>query len=514
MRLLKYGNIELKIYTGYEITKSSQEIVYSDCECDFTEYTAEDLPEKYQEVKIIDKNNFGDESVVAFGYVDTFDFGEMRETDVDTTIKISLLSPMKLTTLRTTTAIGTYQLKDLLQNNILQPLIDEGFEIVEMNIINRQITVNYLVETVETCMNNLSNKYNFWWYIDENKKIYIKDIDNLLKQKPTQIYDNENMIQGLQYINPTTTSEDYANVINFKSVRIYENSIATPGNNYYVNPLISNQIGTIEKNGQLNFNYPIDIKKENIIKAGKVNYDFGENYVGLYIEGKFSDNSIFSEYIDVNIYSGKYEISNNLGFEGKAGDEEKRFLLIRDSFFSNLITGIKYNKSDKNWKSITKITSMTALVDSVAKLYNDAEIYKKKNVINKTGIVETTLSMNRSWKTMDELKEIGKSQAEKNSLDVAGEIELCTDRDVINIGDVLLINKMIINSKYIVTQIKEIFNSGEMQYYITAKNSNLVENYIDVFRGEQEQENKEVDYKLNVLHYNSDNIKEIHEVVQ
>lgn len=513
-RLLKYGNIELQICDEYELTKSSQEIVYSDFKCDFTGYTKEDLPDKYQEVQIIEKNIFGYYDIKLFGYINTFDLGEMREKDVDTFININLLSPMKLTTLRTTTAIGTYNLIDLIQNYILIGLINDGFNIEYINIPNKTVTVNYLVETIETCMNDLSNKYNFWWYIDENKKIYIKDINTLLKQEPSQIYDETHMIPGLQYLKPITISDNYANVINFKNVKVYENSIAIPDSDYYINPLITNQINSIKINEQIDFNYPVDIKKENIIKAGKINNDFGESYYGLYIEGQFSDNSSFNEYILVDIASEEYMISNNIGFDGKAGDENKRFLLIRDSFFKNLIVGIKYNKDDKNISSIDRITSMTALVDSVVKLYNDAEIYNKKNVINKTGIVETTLDMNQSWKTLPELKEIGKSQAEKNLLDINGEIELCTDQNIISIGDVLLINKMIINSKYIVTQIKEIYSSGENQYYITAKNSNIIGNYIDIFKGENEQENEETEYKLNILHYNSDNIEEIHEVIR
>ena len=512
MRLLKYGNIELKIYTGYEITKSSQEIVYSDCECDFTGHTAEDLPEKYQEVNIIDKNDFGDESVVAFGYVDTFDFGEMRETDVDTTIRISLLSPMKLTTLRTTTAIGTYQLKDLIQNYILIPLINDGYTIEELNIIDRQTSVNYLVETIETCMNNLSNKYNFWWYIDENKGIFIKDIDTMINQEPSKIYDNKHRIKGLQYINPTTISEGYANVINFKNVRLYQNSIYSA--NSMINPLISQPIDIMKKESQIDFNNAVDINKNNIIKSGKANDPDSSYYKGIYFEGTYSDGTNFSEYIMVNSLTGEYLKSSNIGFDGNAGDEEKAFLLIKDSFFNNLVVGFKYNNSNKNIISIDYITSNAALIDCTVKFYNDKEILSKKGLISNTGIVEKTMDMNESWKTPNELKELGKSQSDKNSLNINGEIELCTDANVINVGDVLKIDKIIINGKYIVTQTKEHFSNGESQYYITAKNSNIVDNYIDVFRGEQGQQKEEKGYYINVLHYDEDGFNEIHEVVQ
>ena len=73
----------------------------------------------------------------------------MRETDIETDINITLLSPMKMATLRTTTAVGTYQLKDLIENTILLPLLDDGFTVGDFEIKDRQITVNYLVETIE-----------------------------------------------------------------------------------------------------------------------------------------------------------------------------------------------------------------------------------------------------------------------------------------------------------------------------------------------------------------------------
>ena len=87
---------------------------------------------------------------------------------------------MKLATLRTIILSGTYKLNDLILE-ILQPLIDDGFEIEEMEVTDRTITINYPLNTVEYCMNNLSNKFNFWWFIDEYKKIHINFFKNLKK---------------------------------------------------------------------------------------------------------------------------------------------------------------------------------------------------------------------------------------------------------------------------------------------------------------------------------------------
>lgn len=512
---LKYGETLLDVYNNYEITKSSQDVVYSDLQCDFTGRTAEELPEKYQEVSLVDIDNLNNENVLYFGYVESYNFGEMRELDVDTTINLTLFSPMKLATLRTTIAIGTYQLKDLLTNTILDPLIEEGFKIKEIDITDRQVTTNYLVKSVEYCMNNLSNKFNFWWFIDEHKNIYIKDISKLISEDPRHIYDNQNSIEGLQYIKPYIEAENYANVINFTNVRIYEFSRLLIENGETIieyNPLVNNVIQNIKNNEQINFNFPVDIKKENILKSAESNGEaFGYIY-GISIKGEYSDGTFFHFYVRYNVETKSYEISDNIGFDGE--NEDKDFLLIRDSFFNNLIVGFKYNNQTKNISVITSIYSDSALIWNINRMYNDYAIADKKNIISKTGIVEATVDMQESWKTIQELQDIGKAYMDKNSFKFDGQIELKTDRNIFNVGDIIHINKMLFNDKYIVTQIREIIRNNDEDYIVICKNANLLNNAVDVFRAEDRQENEEREYKLYITHYNKEEILERHEVVQ
>lgn len=513
---LKFGDIKLDVYNNYQITKSSQEVVYSDLACDFTNRTIDELPEKYQESKLIDIDDFGNEKILFFGYIEDYNFGEMRENDVKTEINITLFSPMKLTTLRTTTAIGTYKLKDLLQNTILLPLIEDGFTIKELDITDRQITVNFLVETVEHCMNNLSNKFNFWWFIDEYKKIHIRDISNMFKNEPKHIYDDTHVIAGLQYIKPSVDSDNYANVINFKNVRIYEYSRLTFDGNTIIethNPLIEKQIETIKKDGQINFNFPVDINQTNIIKSAKSNGIIQGTWYGIYVQGTYSDNSTFSFYIRYNNETNKFETTSNIGYDGDA-NTEKEFLLIRDSFFSNLIIGFKFNNENKNIKSITEIKSDSSLIWNINKMYNDKAIAGKRDVISKTGIIEYTINMKESWKTIQELQDIGVSYMDKNGLKFDGTIEVLTDKDIFDIGDTFYINKMLFNGTYIVTQIQQIYSNNDVDYVIICKNSNLINNFIDVFRSENEQENEEKTFKVYITHYDQDEILESHEVVQ
>lgn len=506
MTLLKYNNIYLQMYGEYNITKSSQDVVYSDIWCDYTGHTKEELPEKYQEVEIIQRTNNNTEKIIFIGYIESYTFGKMRETDIELNMNVSLYSPKKMSTLRTTTATGTFDLINLIQNRILTPLLDDGFILKEINISNHQTTVNYVAETVEYCLDNLSNKYNFWWYIDENKNIYIKDITSMVQQKPNFIYDDDNIPQGLQYIKPITSSDNYANVINFKNVRIYEKADA---NN---NKLLNLPTKIIKANDIIEFNYPIDIKKENIIKSGQSNRDTqSPNYYGLYMNGTYSNGTSFSAYIKVT--NDVYEMSDNIDFDGNE-NATRDILLIRDSFFNNLIVGFKFNNSNYNISSITSIGSDSALVWNVNKFYNDKGINDKKGKISNTGIVELTINMNESWKTIQELSKIGASYLEKNSLNMADSIEMAIDNNIFKVGDTIYIDKMMINGTYIITQINEAYSENDINYIITAKNGNMLNTFIDVFRGENTAENDTKTYKLYVTHYQEEEIVERFEVVR
>lgn len=516
MTRLVYGDIELKVLNGYSMIKSSQEVTFNSISCDYTGYTQEDLPDKYQEVKLVENGK-----VLFFGYVDSYTFKEMREIDIDTEIEITILSPMKLATLRTVILSGTYKLLDLIPE-ILQPLVDDGYKIEDLDVSNKTITVNYPLNTVEYCMNNLSNKFNFWWFIDELKGIHIKDISLMLSKKPNYIYDSDNKIPYLQYIKPTVNSEGYANVVNFKNVRIYEYSNLTMNGNTISNshnPLINGQITSpIKKDGQIDFNYPCDINKDNILKSGisigKTDQYLYSYLYGIYILGTYSDNSTFQVYIRYNRSTG-LEVSSNVGFDGNENDQNKEFLLIRDSFFKNLITGIKFNNENKNLKTIETIMSDSALIWNINRMYNDSAIYNKKGTVSNTGIIETTIDMNESWKTLQELREIGVSYMNKNSLKFDGEIELKIDTSCnIEVGNTIKINKMLFNGIYIVTKIQTTVENNEKQWLINCKNGNMLSNFIDIFRGENSQDNGEKTYKISIVHYEEEKINEVFEVIK
>jgi hypothetical protein len=506
--MIEYGDIQLKIIEGYDLTKSSQTVSFSNLTADFTNHNSSDLPQKYQECKI-----YVNEKLKFIGYINGYSFKEMREKDEFLEIEFELLSPMAMTTIRTQIATGTYQLKNLIEF-VLEPLIDDGFQIKEINITDRQLTVNYVCETIEYIMSDLSSNYNLWWFIDENKNIYVKDINIMLNSEPKHIYDDTHKINGLMYLKPTIMSQDYANVVNFKNVRIYQYSRQEFNGNEH-NPLINEQISTMTNGKELDFNYPIDFNENNILKSaisvGK-SMTVPDWIYGLYISGFYTDNTTFSLYKYYDTIEKKWYISENIGFDGNE-DSNQEFLLKRDPFFSNLIVGFKYN-GNKTIKSITSIESDSALIWNVNKFYNDKGINDKKNKISNSGIIELTIDMNEQWKTLPELMDIGASYINKSSLSLGGQLEIGIDKNTFNVGDIIEINKMIFNGKYIITSVKERNTKNHCEYIATCKNTNVEDNYINLFRGKTSQENSDRIYQTYITHYTQEGIKETHEVVK
>lgn len=503
--MIEYGDVQLKLIEGYDLTKASQTVSFSNLKADFTNHNPSDLPQKYQECRV-----YVNDKLKFIGYINGYSFNEIREKDKYLEIEFELLSPMAMTTIRTQIATGTYRLKDLIEF-VFEPLIDDGFQIKEIDITDRQLTVNYICETIEYIMSDLSSDYNLWWFIDENKNIYVKDINIMLNSEPKHIYDDTHKINGLMYLRPTIMSQDYANVVNFKNVRIYQYSRQEFDGNEH-NPLISQQISTMTNGKDLDFNYPIDFKENNILKSANSMTNSGLFIYGLYIKGTYTDNSTFELYKYYHIIEDKWYISDNIGFDGNE-DSNQEFLLKRDPFFSNLIVGFRYNGS-KTIKSITDIKSDSIITWNVNKFYNDKGIEDKRGKISNTGIIELTINMNEQWKTIPELLDIGASYINKSSLSLDGQLEIGIDEDVFNVGDIIEINKMIFNGKYIITSIKERNVRNHSEYIAICKNINVEENYINLFRSKTSQENSDRTYQTYITHYTQDGIKETHEVVK
>lgn len=516
---LKIRDSYYQVIDGYDVRESSREVKFSSLIIDFTNKTLADLPLKYQEVQLVELDDeYNITKVIYTGYVNNFVPPKMKNREEYRELELDLLSPLALATVRNVDAVGTYDLQPLVKE-IIQPLIDDGFVLKEFNISNNQITVNYLTETVESALNKLSNKFNIWWYIDENKNIYINNISYLLAKTPKITYDDDHKIDGLIDVIPSISSIDYCNTVEFTNLRLFTNSIyirnvsIDPDSQYenvdYIKIYPLKEIDTLKKGDEIYFNNPFDINPSNFSKAGDGYSFYGfANYLFVLAYKKNGIN--YSPTISLS-NNDTINISPNISIKDSFSDENE-FVLVRDVFFKNLIVGMKYNGEETI--EINAINAKNSLIWAKLRVFDDEEIYKNKGIISNTGIVEKQINMGEQWKTYDEILEIANSYIRKNDTKVE-QVKLNVDKETgLNIGDTVKINKpsFLIEDTYIITDKNTNYYNNIKKISFTLKNTSIFESYIDLFRASEREEENEKEYNLITANYSKDNILESYEV--
>lgn len=500
-----YNNRFFKIIDEIKVKNSSREVKFSNLTIDFTDRTIDDLPVKYQECKIlrgdVEKENqlLENGEVIYFGYINDYTLPTMKKRKEFRELELELLSPMQIATYKYVTAIGTYELGDLI-DLVLAPLISEGFTIKERNINeNSQITVSFLLETIEFCMNTISNKKNIWWFIDKEKNITINSIDYQFSIAPVETIDENDRDKGIIDIIPSVVTYDYANVINIKNARLYSNES------------ILNVPMTINGGEEVDFLFPIDISEEAVRKQDVNNTGALNNILILTNIGT-------THYIGLR--SGVFK-NEGFCFSDDSDDIEKQFFTLRrDPMFKNLVTGITLNED--LWASAgcgTKATiiyfySNTALKYTNLRFLHQGEIDNNKGKISNTGIVEKTIDANEKWFTLDEITEYARNMVKYNKNECST-LKLSYDKDKgFKVGDMLEINMphFFAQGKFVITD-EEVTHSDHDLFVYELRNANVLENFIDVFREKETQEsNKKVDNVV-IGNYVEEKLIESHEVI-
>ena len=512
---LKIRDAYYRVLDEYTINESSREVKFSSLKIDFTNKGIVDLPLKYQEVQLLNLNeDYSVNEVIYTGYVNNFVLPKMKNRNEYRELEIDLISPLGMTTLRTADAVGTYQLQTLVKR-LVQPLIDDGYVLKALNIGNNQITVNYLNETIESSLNKLSNKFSFWWYIDKNKNIYINSIDYLMGLTPKITYDDNNGISGLIDVIPSIDATDYCNTINFTNVRMYTESFferwegtsnnMTTIDYIYYEPLLKKD--TINTGDKIEFEFPISLNPNALDKVGTTKYN--KNSM-LGIAKRIGSGTI--DYL-LNIYyeNGIVNIPSNVSIEDNYSDNNT-WVLVRDAFFKDLIVGLQYNGTPFD---VFVVNSSTGLKYAKVKVSNDNEIERNKGIISQTGIVEKQIDMNEQWKTHQELLEIANSYIYANTSKVE-QVKLTIDEDHdLNVGDTIKIDKecFLINDTYIITDKQINYEDGINTYLYTLRNTNILENYVDLFRANEKEDTENKNVSLITSSYVDEGIKESYEVV-
>lgn len=521
IKRLVYNKKAFKILDGFTIKQSNAEVTFNDITIDFTGYSLLDIPFKYQELKIIQAeteeeilNENGE--VVFTGFLDDIDLSEMKiRKEEQRELTLTVLSPLAMSTKRYVSLIGTYSKEEAIRR-VLQPLLDDGFKIVEFNIPTGQITTNFVIESVENCMNDMCFKAGVFWFIDENKNIYINSIDYLFGLGSKKTIAPDVITKGLSKIQPKIENIDYANVINFKNVRIFYStmSICDELNNLIEEhdyPLL-NLPKKLKKGDTVQFNNPIIVSEDTLRKLreeGEVD-DADVASLSIIIGGEE-----FYIRIETNEESAdydKYVTSNNFSFSNDGG-EEKTLVLQRDSFFNNLITGFKWNGADNS--VVSRIYTGTALRYTTMRFMHSAEINNLKGVISDTGIIEKCIDYQEKWTTTTQLVDYARSLMSSNTKTI-NQVDLTFDeKPNLKIGDIVEIHEpdFYIDGKFAVKEISyKYINDENEEWNIKLKNSDLNSTYIDLFRPAQKQENESKTDTVVLSEYVEETVYEKHEI--
>jgi hypothetical protein len=477
------------------ISDSSRETSFSELEIDFRGKTDADIPVQFQEIKI-----YRDAIHMASGYVDSIDFPEFRFEDQPFKLRISLLSPYTFASKRTLSIIVDTEPLNTAIVDILQPLIDDGFTIEENTLSVKNVSEIFRAETVEKILNYLGNKFYFIWYIDKDKKIYLKDIDTLVGQIPVANITDTNKCY-LQSIKPTKTVVDYANKL------VVKNAILIGGEELL-------PTGTVLVNGATyNFKYPLSISENTGYRIEPFTDIVDYNYSFWLL----TNITTYEIIIDLTLKTITFDAQ--IGFLGTDDNSGKKILLQRDPFDITKITGFKWNAASEtvgNLGGVGAITN-TALLPIVFTFIDPYQVNLIKTKTLTSGIVEKTVDANGKYFTYDELVDyvgniFGQNNAETNEINCTfkGRID---DTDFISLVDSLAITKVfsvnlpnfLITGSFIITDKEITSNYGTMEIKINARNYNLNENFNDIYRLPIEQLNTDSLSNTAIVLYAQDN---------
>ena len=217
INLITKNGSEFRIYENLSFSNTNTEVTFQDLILDFTDHNILEIPYKYQECKVVKTKN-GVDTVLFTGFIDEVSFSDMQMSEENRELHVVLLSPMAMATVRTATLVGTYTKLNAVKT-ALEPLVNDGFVLSELDIPEGQITCNFLIMTIEEIMNTLSSKLGLFWHIDENKNIIVKQIANIFIEQPKVNLTGK--ITNCLRLQPTVENIDYANVINIKKARMY-----------------------------------------------------------------------------------------------------------------------------------------------------------------------------------------------------------------------------------------------------------------------------------------------------
>jgi len=431
-------------------------------------------------------NDLAFNNVLYTGYLEGLTLPSYRTGNEIVRLNLTCYNPMIIASKRTISLLKSFESLSDVVEDILQPLVDEGFFIQSNNLPDTTISIKASMETVESLMNKLSNQYNFTWFIDENQEIYIETVESLeLKEADISIDDTylttlDDSI-GVNFT-PTISTTDYANVINLKNQKIltqYQYLDEAPYDS---------------ETNVIMLPYAFSISPTSAAKSLQEGAFEVVAFSGAFV-------TILLDYgATADLMSVDYDTTTKLvtysAAVGIDGQDELaagiKVLLILDGYNSTNVIGFKTRAVEAD----VSVFATTALLPKTTKFVNAQEVIDSIDVISPTGKVERTIDLKGKYFTASEMVEYAKNQINRTKIqteivefEVKGVNSTALDTFIANFKPLNKINldftDYLVSGDFIVTDIRQDIAIGNMMtYVIKMRNSNYIQSYLDAFRVE------------------------------
>jgi len=490
----RFNSTNYKIANRPSLAFSARETTFTSIQIDFTGKTASDLPIKYQQIQVVDGSD-----VLYYGYcsqptLPVFDGKEERVL-----LNIELLSPQTYLTKRTTdVSISNINIHDAVATILSVVTGSDGFTVEENNLPTTEYLSDVFLHTsIEKILSNLAGRFNFIWYVDELKKIYLRHLPSI-EAEATALDITSINTKYLKSVQPSFEVSDYANMLNFTNVNLISGQALIPNS-------------TVLVNGETyTFAYPFSISDYVVYRMSALNELIPNLAYAFYL----STTATNAYKIEVDILAKTTTYDSTIGFLGEDDNSGTKVLLLtRDAQNSNLITGFKWVSATQTIDSGIGCASYSTLKPITLVYLDPFEIDKNATKTNTSGIIEREVNVNGKYFTYNELTAYAKNFLKQNNkqADTVNLIFEGSDAGFTTLKNKLALTKkvsvnlpsqFIDDTEFVITDIDYSINMDIETLKIIAKSSSLAENYIDIFRKSTGQD-EDIQNKA-IVFYNQD----------
>ncbi|MCK4258748.1 MAG: hypothetical protein KAX49_07205 [Halanaerobiales bacterium] len=501
----RFNSTDYKLENRPTLNVSSRETTFTNIKIDFTGEAIADLPIKYQEIQIVDTDEVPD-AVLYTGYANKPKLPKFDGTVLNgkVLLEIEILSPQTYLSKRSIEIqIDNDNIHDAVEDILDSIVNDDGFTIEENTLpTDKNFSDIFVNESIEKILNLLSASFNFVWYVDENKGIYLRYIDDIIDEDAVLTVNSTTSNSYIKSIQPEIEAVDYGNRLNMKNVELIGGLTLIPA---------STALG----NGEIyNFKYPFSIS-ENV--CYRIDTPFDDLVPGiayaLYLKTGTDTYKITIDFLNQTL-----TFDSEIGYLGEDdANGAKKILLQRDPSNTKLITGFKWNVASETTDAIFPVFTDTAIIPYNISYIDSNEISNSKDEINTSGIIERIIDVYRKYFTLDELTEYAKGIFQQNNkqtnrvtLEFQGDVN---DSSFTTLKDALLLTKkvnidlsalFIEKNNFIITDIKYSIDQNIGNLLIKTRSSNPNESYLDIFRKPTEQQIEDDLTRKAIIFYNQD----------